>query len=197
MSDWHDATEFEKDWWDTCQNTYGEEEKQMTYAQKMGLRFSHNNKSPYNIDVKNKSILDIGGGPSSLLLKTVNLNFGTVVDPCDYPNWVAERYITAGIDYMKMKAEKITFEKLPIHSEVWIYNVLQHTEDPQLIITNARRLGLIIRIFEWIEQGVSPGHPQDLKEEKLNEWLHGEGKVEILDMPTLKGKAYYGIFPTT
>lgn len=184
---WNKDQKFEKDWW-ICHNTYGEEEKQLTYARKMGLRFFHDGKSPYNLDIKGK-ILDIGGGPVSLLLKSKAK--GTVVDPCEYPKWVEDRYKEAGIEYLKMKGEDIDLEGF---DEVWIYNCLQHVENPQKIIENAKRVGKIIRIFEWIENGISEGHPHNLTEKDLNTWLEGEGKVEMLNEPTLKGLSFYGIF---
>lgn len=197
---WEDEHQhFEKDWWGNCANTLGEEIKQLTYAEKMGLKWFHNGKSPYNIDCHNQAILDIGGGPVSMLLKCENLLRGMVVDPCEYPRWIGYRYDEANIAYGKFKGEDLDQplpEELGLFDETWIYNVLQHVEDPEKIIRNAQKASRLIRIFEWIDNGVSPGHPHDLKESKLNKWLKGEGKVEVLDLPQLRGKAYYGVFPT-
>ena len=75
--------------------------------------------------------------------------------------------------------------------EVWIYNVLQHVMDPAVVIENAKRAGKIIRLFEWLEIGVAPGHPHNLLEDQMNEWLGGQGKVNA-DVP--RGKEYYGVF---
>lgn len=192
----HDhAQDFEKDWWGTCQNTYGEEEKQLAYAARMGLSFFHNRKSPYNIDLQGRSVLDIGGGPSSLLLKCENSGFTAVVDPCDYPEWVHQRYEEASISYTKEQGEKIVKPKITF-DEVWIYNVLQHTESPETIINNAKAAGKIIRIFEWIDTITNQGHPHSLNEKDLNKWLGGEGKTEMLNQTGLYGRCYYGIFPT-
>jgi len=191
--EWKKEQLFEKNWWGNCCNTYGEEEKQLVYAQKMGLKLFHNNKSPYNFDMQGKVILDIGGGPCSLLLKCENVS-GLVVDPCDYPKWVDIRYKTAGITFEKLRGEDIDKKFAGKFDEIWIYNVLQHVDNPKKIIDNARDLGIIIRIFEWIENGISEGHPHNLTEKDLNNWLKGEGKVEQLDYPTLKGLCYYGIF---
>ena len=193
--DWRKTTDWEKSWWGNCVNTYGEEEKQLTYAQKMGLSFFHNGKSPYNIDMQDKSVLDIGGGAVSLLLKCVNLTHSMVIDPCDYPEWVRERYAEAHIEYHKRKAEDIDkMLSLGVYDEVWIYNVLQHTEVPGKIIRNAKKHAKIIRIFEWIDTHTNEGHPWTLTEKQLNEWLGGEGKVDVLDKHTLRGKCYYGVF---
>lgn len=190
--------DWEKNWWGNCCNTYGEETKQLLYAQKMGLQFYHNGKSPYFINMQGKSVLDIGGGPCSLLLKCENVDRGVVVDPCDYPNWVKSRYVEAGIDVLNIKAEDFCDVPigivLPIFDEVWIYNCLQHVENPKKVIENAKKLSKIIRIFEWVDNGVSEGHPNDLKEEELNKWLGGIGKVEYLNTKDCIGKCYYGVF---
>ena len=186
---WEDETLWEKLWWKSCCNTYMEEEKQLLYAKKMGLKQYYDGKTPYNFDVKGR-ILDIGGGPISMLLKCPNAK-GKVVDPCDYPAWIAERYKCTGIEYEKIRGEYITETG---YDEVFLYNVLQHVEDPYKICRNALNAGKLVRIFEWIDNGISPGHPQNLTEKDLNFWLCGIGKVEVLNTPVCKGKCYYGIF---
>lgn len=199
MSDiWDKAQKFEREWWGDCLNTYGEEEKQIAYAKRMGLQLLHNGKSPYNIDLAGKSIVDIGGGVSSLLLKCLNRGQCWVIDPilAVAPKWVRLRYEMAGIVPHSDKGELFEFngiEKNPF-DEVWIYNVLQHTEDPSVIITQAKKCSKIVRIFEWIGIKDDHGHPHELTEKKLNEWLGGQGKTEVLNQNTLKGTAYYGVF---
>mgnify|MGYP001373085042 CR=1 FL=1 len=195
-SNWNDAQEWERQWWGSCQNTYGEEQKQLLYANRMGLRPHHDGRSPYNFDLNGRSVLDIGGGPVSLLLKCTNYAEAFVADPCEYPEWVDMRYKAAGIEYGRIPGESI---RVTGYDEVWLYNVLQHTQDPEKIIRNAQRAGRIIRIFEWIETRISinEGHPHSFTEAQFNDWLGGEGKVETLNgQANCWGKCYYGIFPT-
>lgn len=192
---WADESAWEAAWWGACVNTYGEESKQLAYARRMGLTPFHDGKSPFNFDMNNAKVLDIGGGPCSLLLKCVNVR-GTVVDPCAYPEWVVARYAEAGIAYLRIKAEGAS-EWAVLRTgfdEVWVYNVLQHTEDPAKILANARALGKIVRIFEWVDTGTAPGHPHNLTEAWLNEHLGGEGKVAEINDHTAVGKAYWGVF---
>jgi len=189
---WRDTTEWERKWWGSCANTLGEEWKQLAYAKRMGLVRFHDGKSPFNFDLGGRSVLDIGGGPCSILLKCVNVQ-GEVADPCQYPAWVEQRYASAGIRSSGFKGEDLG-TRAGAFDEVWIYNVLQHVEDPGKIIANARRLGKIIRLFEWIDTGIAPGHPHNLTEAWLNEQLGGEGKVEESDEHTAVGRCYYGIF---
>lgn len=192
---WKKAQAWELDWHGNCVNSYYEEQKQLVYAQKMGLVRSPTPKTPYNFDLKGASILDIGGGAYSLLLKCVNHKDCLVTDPLMYkfPEWVRGRYKSANIIYLDTAGEKLVIgDKL--FDEVWIYNVLEHTYDPKKIIKNALELGKIIRIFEWLDTPSTEGHPQTLRENELNEWLGGEGKTEVINREGTKGKCYYGIF---
>lgn len=210
---WEHAQQWEAEWHGNCVNSLNEELKQLVYASRMGLQMKPNPKTPYNIDLEGKKVLDIGGGAYSLLLKASNFKssldgFGTsVIDPIDHPEWVRMRYESAGIFFKRMAGEDInTVQRLAHESrpynddekfdEVWIYNVLQHTKDPKKIIDNARAVGKLIRIFEWIDHPISTGHLHVLRETELNEWLHGEGKVEDIKELGCVGKCYYGIFPT-
>lgn len=191
---WTDAQKWEADWHGQCLNTYGEEMKQLLYAEKMGLRIFHDGRSPYNIDVGMNTVVDIGGGPASLLLKVNYLLEGTVVDPISFPQWVLHRYEAAGIQFLNMPAEKFAVLGNKF-DEAWIYNCLQHTYDPKGVIEQARKSAKVIRIFEWINTPTNIGHLHTLTRENLNSWLGGEGKVETLGgVANCYGTCYYGVF---
>lgn len=191
MNLWQAAQKWEKKWWGNCFNTYNEERKQIIYASRMGLAFIDYKGNPFCINMEGKSVLDIGGGPSSLLLKCINVT-GKVIDPLKFPKWIEQRYRFAGIEFERVKAEDM---KEKGWDEAWIYNVLQHVEDPKKVIMNARKTAKVIRIFEWIDTPVNVGHIRTLTEEKLNSSLRGEGKVENLTgQNQCYGRAYYGIF---
>jgi hypothetical protein len=195
---WHDDQKWEAAWWGTCANTFGEETKQITYAHRMGLQNVPLDGHWPVYDVQHKRILDIGGGPTSLLLKTVNLAEGVVIDPCRYPAWVAERYRHARITYLERPGENPLFPPYygpKYFDECWIYNCLQHTLDPRRIIENARTVAKAIRIFEWIDREECIGHPQTLRALELDQWLDGTGIVENMKGENgCVGPAYYGYF---
>ncbi len=198
-SEWHKAHEWETEWHGNCLLTYLEEEKQFNYASCMGLTLSMAHGKAY-FNLKGKSVLDIGGGPVSLLLKCVNKGYCVVVDPLPVPQWVLARYDAANIDYFQKQAEKVDhinrgLDYSFIFDEIWMYNLLQHTQSPRTIIENARKMGKIIRVFDWIDTPPHAGHPQTLRREKLDAWLGGEGKVKHL-AGTNFTEAYYGVFPT-
>lgn len=192
MTKWDKAQIWESGWWGDCTNTFGEESKQLLYANRMGLQFYHDGRSPHNIDMVDASVLDIGGGPVSLLLKCSNVT-GMVADPLDMPDWCKLRYQCAGIHVEQIAGEKL---KETGWDEVWIYNVLQHVKDPLAVIKNAQAAGKVIRIFEWLDTAVNIGHPHSFTAAQLDGWLNGHGKVEVLKGEAgCYGKCYYGIFP--
>lgn len=179
---------FEKNYWNNCCNTFIEERKQFTYGKLMGLE-----QQWFNFMVDNKSILDIGGGPTSMLLKTFGLTKGKVYDPIEYPAWTIARYKCKGIDVAVEYGENVNESGW---DEVWIYNCLQHVTDPAKIIDNAKRAAKVLRIFEWIDIPPHEGHPHMLTKDFLDKCIGQEGNVcELNDNESCCwGRAYYGAF---
>ncbi len=184
------AQEFEAAWWGNCCNTFSEECKQIAYASRMGLSALNVEGHWPVFDLQGVSVLDIGGGPASMLLKCVDLGKGCVVaDPCPYPDWVGVRYEAHGVKYTRTAGEKI---RLRGFDEVWVYNVLQHVVDPERVIANALRAGRVLRIFEWLETPPSEGHPHTLTAGDLDTWIGVEGNVGFIDEQGAVGLAYSG-----
>lgn len=194
---WQKAQKWEENWHGSCVNSLNEEQKQLIYAEKMGLVRTPTPKTPFNFDMKGKTIFDIGSGPYSLLLKCVNFEQAVVADPLmnKFPKWVKERYLCHGLQVFKVKGENIDkMFKGNSYDEVWIYNVLEHVENPKKIIKNALKLGRVVRIFEWLGTRTNVGHPHTLNEKDLDKWLGGQGKAEVLKRDGAVGRAYYGVF---
>lgn len=187
MHDHEDKYEFEKQYWGNCVNTFDEDNKHYVYAAYMGLERYH-----YSFDAKNKSILDIGGGPSSMLLKCFNLKRGKVVDPIEYPEWTKLRYKSHNVEVDVRRGEDVNETGW---DEVWIYNCLQHTDDVELIIRNAKRAAKVLRIFEWIDVPAHDGHPVELTQNFLDECIGLPGsRVRVLAEQGCFGKAYFGTY---
>lgn len=193
---WDDDQEWERQWWGDCTNTFAEETKQLTYAHRMGLVNEPRNGMWPVYDLAGKSILDIGGGPTSMLLRTVNKGRCVVADPCNYPQWIAERYKIAGVEYRVVAGEDLldNMAEGEHFDEAWIYNVLQHTHDPAKIVYNARKLASKVRMFEWVDLPPHPGHPQELKAVILQDWLGSFGTVELMNENGCNARAFYGEF---
>ena len=186
MEHHHEDYEFEKEYWGNCCNTFDEDQKHYVYGKLMGLKQSH-----YSFMLPNISVLDIGRGPSSMLLKCQGLKEGKVVDPIEYPQWTKDRYAMMNIIVDVKTGEEVT----DLHyDEVWIYNCMQHAIDPGAIISNAKRAAPVLRIFEWIDIPAHEGHPHELTEESLNSWIGKKGSVIQLNQSGCYGKAYYGVF---
>lgn len=186
--------EYEREWWGNCVNTFSEEARQITYAHRMGLvntPDSYTGRWPqYNLS--GKSVLDIGGGPSSMLLKCVNAGRMAVVDPCQYPEWTKRRYALAGVAVFTEPAE--SFLTSESYDEVWIYNVLQHVEDPYKVIMCAKQHGSLLRIFDWVNTPPSLGHPHTLTKTLLDQYICCDGSVDYIDENSAQGWAYFGAF---
>lgn len=177
---------YEQEYWGNCCNTFAEDQKHYVYGKLMGL-----NQNWIYFHINNKSVLDIGGGPSSMLLKVYDLVKGKIYDPIEYPKWTVDRYNSKNIEVVVDYGENINESGW---DEVWIYNCLQHVTDPEKIIKNALKAGKILRIFEWVDIPAHEGHPHMLTEENLNKWIGQEGRVTSLNAEGCYGKAYYGVF---
>lgn len=183
-----DDYKFEENYWDKG-NIWFEERKHYSYAKYMGIK-----EILWSFDVENKSILDIGGGPCSMLLKARNLKRGKVVDPIEWPLWVKERYKHNKIELQTELGENINEKNW---DEVWIYNCMQHAVDAAKLLDNAKNSAKVLRIFEWIDIPAHEGHPIELTEQLLNDCLGAKGNTKEFDewhTTGLLGKAYYGIF---
>jgi hypothetical protein len=178
--------EFEKSYWNDCCNTFDEDQKHYVYGRLMGLSQQH-----YSFISGNKSILDIGGGPTSMLLKVKDLKNGKVVDPIEYPEWTKMRYAIKNITVDVKPGEEVDESG---YDEVWIYNCMQHAIDPGKIIANAKAAAPVLRLFEWIDVPAHDGHPHELTESNLNEWIGQKGNVIQLATSGCYGRAYYGVF---
>lgn len=181
----------EAGWWGTCGSTFHEEQKQIVYAPRMGLLADWGGAHPPTFDLSGRSVIDIGGGPVSLLLKCVNRSRAVVADPGVFPQWVLGRYEACGIEFWRTNGEDIsgyTFD------EAWIYNTLQHVIDPEQVIRVARELASTVRLFEWIDLQPYDGHPHMLTKEALDGWLDTSGFTVHLNESGAVGHAYYGVF---
>ncbi len=154
----------------------------------MGLPFHF-----YDFDVNNASILDVGGGPSSMLLKCYHLARGKVIDPlaAQWPDWVKARYTCGNIAIEALTGEDMDESDW---DEVWVYNCLQHVQDPARILDNCKRAAKTIRLFEWIDTPVYDGHPHQLTQSFFQSILGQGGKVEEFNDRGCHGLAFSGVF---
>lgn len=181
--------EHQTQFWGDCNNTFKEEEKHFVYGKLMGLKQQGD-----RFILPGIRVLDIGGGPVSLLLKCEGLVKGRVVDPIDFPDWTKDRYKTHGIDVTVGKGEDHVFEG---YDEAWIYNMIGLADDPTKLIENAFKSAKVVRVFEWIKEDNNRVSRQ-FSEDEFNELFAVtsdlNGKVVELKQRGCYGKAYYGVF---
>lgn len=159
---------FESEYWGNCANTLDEDIKHFLYAKLMGIpKFDM-----YTFSIGGRRILDIGGGPSSMLLQVNDHGGSKVIDPIEWPSWTIERYKSHNIEFEQTVGENINETGW---DEVWIYNCLQHVIDPQKIIENAKKAAPVLRIFEWLDVPPHEGHPHELKKDLLDQWIGQPG----------------------
>ena len=172
-----------------CLNTFDEEQKHYIYAKQMELG-SHF----YDFEVNGVSVLDVGGGPCSMLLKCHNLARGKIVDPLAslWPEWVRSRYACANITWETNTGENMNESGW---DEVWVYNCLQHVDDPEKVLVNCKKSAKIIRIFEWVDVPVYDGHKNNLSQ-KFFENMLGPCQVSEFAEKGCYGKAVFGKFST-
>lgn len=190
LKEWQKHNNWEKDWWGNCNNTFEEGLKQEIYAKYMRLeQFAV---PGHWFDLRGKSIIDIGGGPASLLLRCKNFSGAVVVDPCKFPNWVTMRYSLAGIEHIRKQAEKYWPPDEFRFDEAWLYNCLQHVQDPEKVIKLARTAKRV-RVFEYLNIGVCDGHPHNLIKEDLDKMFDRQGLTERHE-GLVHGEIYFGVF---
>ena len=198
-SKWKDAIQKEVEWWGSCTDTHDEEMKQQIFARHMGIEDEYLLQGkgwqfpPY--DMRGKSVLDIGGGPVSLLLKCINLGRAVVIDPGEWPEWVLARYAAADIEYIQEPMEEVIRFVPYKFDEIWIYNTLQHVIDPNIVIEKAKDMGSVVRVCEWIDTGVDDLHLHNLTKASLDALLEVEGKVIELNWESYVPNGWAGVWP--
>lgn len=193
---WEAAQASEASFWRVPANMSYGQVKQEGYVDMMGLE-EYGRCARY--DLQGKTIIDVGGGPCSLLLRCYNFK-GTVIDPCDLEPWVYERYAAAGIKVIKASAED--WEPDGFYDEAWCYNVLQHVRNPQAVVDMMKRAAKKVRVFEWIDTPTDTGHPNSFTTEDMDKLFgqKGTGRNVTPDdflyrfLHTTEARVYYGVF---
>lgn len=171
--------------------------KQTMYSREMGIVSEYGDEYG-DFDLRTKSVIDIGAGPWSMLLRSYNAKWRIAVDPIDWPPSVRRRYAAYNIEFIQKGGEDIG--DLPVADEVWLYNCLQHVTDPMLVLENAKKIGRKIRIFEWLHIPTDICHPHLLTPEMLFKGLKGttteQANVKRMTEYQNNADAFIGVFST-
>lgn len=169
------VSDHEQAFWGNCANTFGEELKQMKYAELMRLLRFGDGRSPFNFWGYGLSWVDFGGGPSSMLLKMKGSKGRTVIDPLHVVSWVRQRYSVAGVELFEMPADgDIRWQ--PRQRDIGLcYNVMQHVENAARFAWNMRVCSQVQVVFEWVNLPPHEGHPTMLTVPMLQELFQQDG----------------------
>jgi hypothetical protein len=149
VEEWNAAQAWEKNWWLNARQMHTQEISKGDAVAKF-LQIG---------DVSDKSVIDIGCGPFSLLQRHP-ARYACALDPIDYQDLEAA-YDERGINRLKITGEDLT-DHYGHFDEAWIYNCLQHVIDPSVILRNAIAAADCVRLFEWINMPPCQGHPHML-----------------------------------
>lgn len=186
---WEEAQAWERNWWLNNPQLYRTEiQKSEIVAGWLGIR-----------PMPTKSVIDIGCGPFSLLQR-IPVGAGCAVDPIDYGP-LEINYRIAGISRVMCRGENVTQHFSDVRfDEAWIYNCLQHVEDPVAILEQAIKISRRVRLFEWINIPPYTGHlqlltPQILTQPFVNAGWHEDFRFcGFADFEGLNGEFYVGVF---
>lgn len=185
---WQEAQTFERSWWLSARDQHQTEIEKSFYVAQL-LRISEGRPKA--------SVIDIGCGPLSLLLR-VPVAKGAALDPLNFAD-LEESYADAGLRRIWKTGEELSPEDGHF-DEAWIYNCLQHVIDPLLVLKNAMQVADLVRIFEWVFIKPYLGHPHELTPQMLQSPFEAEGwrvllgGTNYIDMPGLNGNYFVGIF---
>jgi hypothetical protein len=108
-----------------------------------------------DLNLNNKSILEIGPARVAALLYCNNYAPSYIVEPTiydDYENLYGGKNITFIRDiYEDCESPKV--------DEIWLFNVLQHIVDPDIFIEKCKKNAKVIKFFEPIDTPIEVHHP--------------------------------------
>lgn len=132
----------------------------------------------YKEDFKDKTIIEVGGGPRGSLLHTEgNFKKAILVEPL-IDRWsleIREDYEKIGVEIVAMPYENLKIDYMV--DETWFFNVVQHVIDPKEQLEIAKKTSKIIRVFESINSGVDIAHPHLITKETFTDVLGDFGEI--------------------
>jgi 2-polyprenyl-3-methyl-5-hydroxy-6-metoxy-1,4-benzoquinol methylase len=150
---WEDANKAESAHWVKIMSDKDLANKEDGYYRHAEVMYLNKN-NPAGI-----SVIDIGGGPLSLTLHH-KLKDVTVVDPIAITDEYMDNYKVHNTQFVQALAEDFLANYVgKVYDEVWLYNCLQHTIDPEYILDNLYKIGRVLRISEPTNTPINTAHP--------------------------------------
>jgi len=145
-----------------------------------------------DIDLKNKSIIEIGPAKISALLYCKNYSKSYIVEPTLYDN-IDKYYEGKNIEFIRELYEECDS---PNVDEIWLLNLMQHVKEPDTLIEKAKKHSKIIRFFEPINLPIDNEHPFSFSENDYREYFGDSVKIyNSIGEPNFHGATCaYGIY---
>jgi len=154
---WNEAQQAERDCHDRLIDKIGESATHSHYQQTYQHYFDYLGIEP---DQHGKTIVEIGCADYPALEWCNNVN-GILIEPL--PSDRLNQFVDSRADITLIKA-KVEDIELPECDEVWLLNVMQHVQDPDLFIEKCKR-AKVVRFFEPIDCGICVHHPHTFTQE--------------------------------
>ena len=158
---WQEAQDAEQKTWN--KDTWTEDRDWYDYYRNQAIERYGSILGVSNNDLQHKSILDIGGGCTSMLPYFTNFSYALIVDPLGIDESVMSLYVENNISVQRSRAEDFLDNYSGVlFDEVWIYNVLQHVLEPEKILRKLYKVTRKLRIGEPLEVPTDTHHPYRL-----------------------------------
>jgi len=155
---WKNANIGESEYWQIFTAEAETLKQQEQYMEALYIKHDYYHAPDTSLNMSNLKALDVGGGPVSILLRTNKLrgnqhsgiDVGVVIDPLIITEHQKLRYKYYGLNFIQDQAENINkyFLEKGYFDECFIYNCLQHVENPLKILDRISFVSKKIRIAE-------------------------------------------------
>lgn len=133
-----------------------------------------------NPNLEGKSIIEIGPGRISGLLFCENYSKSYILEPTVYAG-INHLYQDKNLEIIQKTAEEWDFPR--VH-EIWLLNLMQHVQNPDLLINKCKTSANAIRFFEPVDLPTNNEHPFTFSmedyisyfgKENVKEWAPNQG----------------------
>ena len=107
------------------------------------------------MDLQGKSVIEIGPADYPALAYCTNYGPSIIMEPM--PSTILESFVSRNKLIALLKEPAETYEFPPV-DEVWLFNLLQHVINPDIIVRKAKEAAKVVRFFEPINMPTDTMH---------------------------------------
>lgn len=181
---WEKSNELESNYWDIFTAEMMTLKHQDLYMEFLDINSDYFTKGDNSLNFSNLKVLDVGGVPISVLLRTNNgkgnlhdeVLEGVIIDPAKINKYQLDRYSFFKLNFINDKAENIKkyYSEENFFDECLIYNCLQHAEEPLIILNSIFFISKRIRLSDPINAEIGDCHLRDFSEKYFDSFFTNE-----------------------